>query len=114
MDVYNEDCHLWSEGKKVRLLLSKLGTAEHNKLVNYILLKKTNELTFTEAVNILSELFSQKTSLFHKRWKCLNLMKDDGHDYITYAANVNKHCEEFKLAELSADNLNAWCLFKGW
>lgn len=112
-DVYNEDCQSWSEGKKVRLLLSKLGTAEHNKLVNYILPKKTSELTFTEAVNILSELFSKKTCLFHKRWKCLNLMKDDEQDYITYAVNVNKHCEEFKLAELSADNFKCLVFVQG-
>ena len=61
--------------KKVRLLLRKLGTVEHNKFVDYILpkkKKKTCELSFLETVKSLSELFNSKTSLFYKRWKCLN------------------------------------------
>ena len=37
--------------------------------------KKTCELGFLEIIKLLSELFSSKTSLFHKRWKCLNLTK---------------------------------------
>ena len=68
--------------KKVRLLLRKLGTVEHNKFVDYILPQKTCELGFLETVKLLSELFSSKTSLFHKRWKCLNLTKRDSNDYL--------------------------------
>ena len=91
--------------KKVRLLLRKLGTVEHNKFVDYILQKKkTCELGFLEIVKLLSELFSSKTSLFHKRWKCLNLTKRDSDDYSVFSSVVNKNCDDFKLGELSADN----------
>ena len=55
----------WANSKKVRLLLRKLGATKHTKFVNYILIRKTNELTFTEAVKLLIELFSRKTSLFN-------------------------------------------------
>ena len=54
-DVYETDCRQWSEGKKVRLLLRKLGTNEHSKFVDYILPKRTSELTFAEAVDSLTE-----------------------------------------------------------
>ena len=67
-DLYNIDCSNWSDQKKVRLLLSKLGA-------DYILPQKTSDQMFTETVKLLTELFSPKTSLFHKRWKCLNLTK---------------------------------------
>ena len=39
------------------------------------LTKKTCELGFLETVKLLSALFSSKTSLFHKKLKCLNLTK---------------------------------------
>ena len=77
-DLDNIDCSNWSDQKKVRLLLSKLGAAEYDKFVDYILPQKTSDLTFTETVKLLTELFSPKTSLFHKRWKCLNLTKRRG------------------------------------
>ena len=82
---YNIDSSNWSDQKKVRLLLSKLGAAEHNKFVDYILPQKTSDLTFTETIKLSTELFSPKTLLFYKRWKCLNLRKKDDKDYLTFS-----------------------------
>ena len=94
-DFFSTDCKNWSD-QKTRQLLRKLETTEHNKFVDFILLRKTLELSFDEAVKLLTELFSPKTSLVHKRWKCLNLTKNDEDDFATYAGVVNKHCDEFK------------------
>ena len=104
-DIYITDCADWTDAKKVRLLLRKLGIVEHNEFVDYILakIKQTCELGFLETVKLLSELFSSKTSLFHKRWKCFNLTKRDSDDYLGFASVVNKNCDDFKLGELSAD-----------
>ena len=99
--------------KKVRLLLSKLGAAEHDKFVDYILPQKTCELTFTETVKLLKERFSPKTSLFHKRWKCLNLTKKDDEDYLTFSSVVYKHCDEFKVSDLSADDFKCLIFVQG-
>ena len=68
------------------------------------LTKKNCELGFLETVKLLSELFSSKTSLFHKRWKCLNLTKRDSDDYLGLGSVLNKNCDDFKQGELSADN----------
>ena len=111
-DLFNTDCKDWTDLKKSRLLLSKLSTSEHTKFANYILPQKAYELLFTEIVNILRELFSRKTSLFHKRWKCLNLVRKE-QDFMTIAAVVNKHCDDFKLAELSADNFKCLIFVQG-
>ena len=86
---------------------------EHNKFVDYILPKKSCELGFLETVKLLSELFSSKTSLFHKRWKCLNLTKRDSNDYLGFASVINKNCDNFKLGELSADNFKCLIFTQG-
>lgn len=70
-------------------------------------------MTFKEAVKLLTELFSLHTSLFYKRWKCLNLTKKDSEDYITFASIVNKHCDDFKLSELSPDNFKCLIFVQG-
>ena len=65
-DIYANDCKNWSDSKKVRLLTRKLDTAEHTRFINYILPRKMNKLMYQEAVKLLTDLFSPKTSLFHK------------------------------------------------
>ena len=75
--------------------------------------KKTCELGFLETVKLMSELFSSKTSLFHKRWKCLNLTKRDSDDCLGFASVVNKNCDDFKLGELSADNFKCLIFAQG-
>ena len=84
-----------------------------NKFVDFILPRKTSEISFDETVKLLTELFSPKTSLFHKSWKCLNLTKNDEEDFATYAAVVNKHCDEFKLSELTANNFKCLVFAQG-
>ena len=102
--LYATYCVNWAVSMTVHLLLKKLGTTEHTKFVNYILPSKTNKLTFTKVVKLLREFFSPKTSLFHIRWKCMNLTRKDHEDYTTFMLVVNKHCNDFKLSELSANN----------
>ena len=77
------------------------------------LTKKTCELGFLETVKLLSELFSAKTSQFHKRWKCPNLTKRDSDDYLGFASIINKNCDDFKLGELSADNFKCLIFAQG-
>ena len=109
-DLYNTDCTNWANFKKVRLLLRKLGAVEHTRFVNYILVKKTSDLTFTETVQLLTELFSPKTSLSHNKWKFMNLTRKYDKDYITFAS---KHCNDFKLSELGANNFKCLILIQG-
>ena len=58
---------------------------------------------FKETITLLSEVFSPKTSLFHKRWKCMNLVKKEDEVFTTFVIIVNNLCEGFKPAELSPD-----------
>ena len=110
--IYTIDCANRSDSKKVHLL-RKLGTTERIKFINYILSLKASKLTFAEAVKLLVELFSPKKSLFHKRWRCLNLTKKEGKDDTTFASVVNKPWDYFRLAELSADNFKCLIFMQG-
>ena len=102
-----------AQEKKVRLLLGKLATTEQNRFVEFILPKKTTNLDFSETSKLLSELFGPNTTLFHKRWKCLNTVKDNQQDFLTFSALVNKLCNDFKLAELTADDLKCLIFAQG-
>ena len=103
-DIFNVDCEQWPIDRKVRLLLRKLGTTEHNRFLDFILPKKTTYLDFSETIKLLSELFGSNKTLFYKCWKCQNTVKDNQQDFLTFAASVNKLCNDFKLAELTADD----------
>ena len=59
-------------------------------------------MDFSETIKLISELFRPNTTLLHKRWKCLNTVKDNREDFLTFAASVNKLFNDFKLAELTA------------
>ena len=75
--------------------------------------KITCELGFLETVKLLSELFSSKKTLFHKRCKCLNLTKRDSDDYLGFASVVNKYCDDFTPGELSVDNIKSLIFLQG-
>ena len=74
-DIFNLDCEQWPCKKRVNLLLRKLGKTEHNRFVDFILPKKTTDFDFSETIKVLSEQFGPNTTLLHKRWKCLNIVK---------------------------------------
>ena len=112
-DIFNVDCEQWPSEKKVRLLLRKLGTTEHNRFVDFILPKKTTDLDFSETIKHLSELFGPNTTFFRKCWKYLITVKDNQQDFLTFAASVNKLCKDFKLAELTADDFKCLIFAQG-
>ena len=111
--IFNVDCEQWSSKKKVRLLLRKLGTTEHSRFLHFILPKKTTDLDFSETFKLLSELFGPNTTLFHKRLKCLNTVKYKQQDFLTFAASLNKPCNDFKRDYLTSDALKCLIFAQG-
>ena len=51
--------------------------------------------------------------MFHKRWKCRNTIKDNHQDFLTSAASVKKLCNDFKQAELTADDFKCLIFAQG-
>ena len=79
------------------LVLQKLGAHENMKYTNYILPNKPEGMSFEETIETLSKMFGERDSLFHTRYKCLNIIKEDDEDFVAYAGKVNAQCEQFKL-----------------
>ncbi|CAH8529728.1 unnamed protein product [Dicrocoelium dendriticum] len=102
-DLFRVDLAGASEDKRVRLMLRKLGAAEHEKFMNFILPKKSTDLTFDEAVATLSQIFGEQSSLFNIRYKCLTMTKRDDEDWVTYSSRVNRECERSLFHKMTAD-----------
>ena len=100
--IFMKRCEQWSDEEKITLL-HKLGTEENTKYANLILPLKPVEITFSKTVEILLKIFHKRDSLFHTRYKCLNIVKQEDDDYVTYAGLVHAQSEAFKLKELSSN-----------
>ncbi|BHF82338.1 hypothetical protein SprV_0802547500 [Sparganum proliferum] len=102
-DMFSVDLAAQDDAWKVRLLLRKLGPAEHERYANFILPKNPREVTFKDTVQTLSQIFGDQSSLFNTRFQCLQLCKRDSDDFITYAGIVNRECGRFQLGSLTED-----------
>ncbi|XP_055522648.1 uncharacterized protein K02A2.6-like [Wyeomyia smithii] len=102
-DLFESNAHSLDDAAKVRLLLRKLDTSSHSRYVNYILPKLPKEVTFAETVKTLVKIFGRQTSVFHKRHQCLQLVKSEADDIITYGGKVNRACEEFEFKDLKIE-----------
>ena len=88
---------LWSDEEKITLLLQKLGSQENTKYTNWIQPTKPEEISFDKTIKMLSRIFNECDCLFHTRCKCLNIIKQENEDFISYTGTVNSHCELFKI-----------------
>ncbi|BHF65306.1 hypothetical protein SprV_0200831600 [Sparganum proliferum] len=67
-DMFSVDLAAQDDAWKVRLLLRKLGPAEHERYANFILPKNPREVTFKDTVQTLSQIFGDQSSLFNTRF----------------------------------------------
>nr|VZI31707.1 unnamed protein product [Spirometra erinaceieuropaei] len=102
-DLSSVDLAAQDDAWKVRLLLRKLGPAEHERYANFILPKNPREVTFKDTVKTLSQIFGEQSSLFNTRFQCLQLCKRYSDDFITYGDIVNRECGRFQLGSLTED-----------
>ncbi|BHF86025.1 hypothetical protein SprV_ctg2002920300, partial [Sparganum proliferum] len=102
-DMFSVDLAAQDDAWKVRLLLRKLGLAEHERYANFILPKNPPEVTFKDTVQTLSQIFGDQSSLFNTQFQCLQLCKRDSDDFITYAGIVSRECGRFQLGSLTED-----------
>ena len=100
-DLFANDASRLDEMAKTRLLVRKLGTAEHQRFISFILPSLPRDLSFNSTVQKLKLLFGHAESVLSKRYKCLQIAKSGGEDVIAYACKVNRACENFELAGMS-------------
>ncbi|KAA3674010.1 uncharacterized protein DEA37_0012162 [Paragonimus westermani] len=84
-DTFTMELASRDDDTKVRLLLRKLGPAEHVRYANYILPAEPRTLTFADTAQKLTKIFGDTSSLFNSRFQCLQLVKRDVGDFVAYA-----------------------------
>ncbi|CAH8568978.1 unnamed protein product [Schistosoma guineensis] len=102
-DLFYIDLCKLDDASKVRILLRKLGTMEHERYSNFILPKNPRDFSFDDTVKTLSQIFGEQSSLFNIRYQCLKLTKEPGDDWVKHAGTVNRECERFRLSSMSED-----------
>ena len=113
MDLFENEFSHKNEEWKIRLLIRKLGTQEHERYTNYIIPKGATDFTFAETVELLKEIFGNKQSLFNTRFNFLKLQKSDDEDFVTFTGIVNRECEKFKLSSLTEEQFKCLIFIKG-
>ncbi|XP_019542999.2 uncharacterized protein K02A2.6-like [Aedes albopictus] len=112
-DLFESDARHLDDAAKVRLLLRKLDTTSHSRYLNYILPRLPRDVTFDDTVSTLKKIFGEQTSLFRRRFQCLQLSKSEGDDIITYGGRVNRACEDFDFANLTIDQFKCLVFVTG-
>ncbi|XP_055699110.1 uncharacterized protein K02A2.6-like [Phlebotomus papatasi] len=103
-DIFREDAKALSEAARVRLLLRKLSPNCHAGYVNSLLPRAPRDLNYEQTVEALNKLYGSRESLFHIRWKCLQMQKDEADDFKSHSTKVNKACEDFRLGDLTPEH----------
>ncbi|CAH8549162.1 unnamed protein product [Schistosoma turkestanicum] len=102
-DLFKVDLNNLDDATKVRILLRKLGTIEHERYSNFILPKNSRDFSFDATIDTLSQIFSEQSSLFNIRYQCLKIIKSNEDDWVKHAGLVNRECERFKLSSMTED-----------
>ncbi|XP_053698732.1 uncharacterized protein K02A2.6-like [Sabethes cyaneus] len=106
-ELFAKDAARLDDATKVRLLVRKLGAAEHERFVSFILPKAPKDFNFSQVVEKLKALFGAAESMVSKRYRCLQTAKAPTEDYLSYACRVNKSCVQFELAKLSEEEFKS-------
>uniref|UniRef100_A0A182Y229 DUF7083 domain-containing protein n=1 Tax=Anopheles stephensi TaxID=30069 RepID=A0A182Y229_ANOST len=112
-DLFEKDASKLEDDAKVRLLLRRLGQAEHERYTSYVLPRKPKDFSFAETVSTLKGLFGSRESGVSKRFKCLQLQKNGLEDYVMFGCRVNKSVVEAELAKLSEEQLKCFLFVCG-
>ena len=61
--------------------------------------RKPEEISFDKTIKT-SRISNKHDSLFHMRYKCLNIIKQENEDFTSYDSMVNSQCELLKINEI--------------
>ncbi|XP_053686250.1 uncharacterized protein K02A2.6-like [Sabethes cyaneus] len=106
-DLFDKDASSLDDDAKVRLLMRKLNPAAHERYSSFILPKQTKDFSFAQTIEKLKAIYGSPVSIFHRRYQCLQTVKEDADDFVTYSCKVNKSCVDFKLRDLSEEQFKS-------
>ncbi|XP_038106552.1 uncharacterized protein K02A2.6-like [Culex quinquefasciatus] len=112
-EAFNKGGEKLEEADKVRLLVRKLSSVDHDRYVNYILPENPPDRSFQNTVDTLKEMFGHQTSVFFRRYQCLQTTKRNAEDFVTYASTVNRACEDFNIRTITSDQFKCLVFVAG-
>ncbi|XP_039447993.1 uncharacterized protein K02A2.6-like [Culex pipiens pallens] len=112
-EAFNKGGEKLEEADKVRLLVRKLSSVDHDRYVNYILPENPPGRSFQDTVDTLKEMFGHQTSVFFRRYQCLQTTKRNAEDFVTYASTVNRACEDFNIRTITSDQFKCLVFVAG-
>lgn len=98
VDLFDSDAKNLEDAAKVRLPLRKLDTPSHIRYVNYIMSELPKHVNFADTVEILMKIVGDQ--IFNKCFHCLQLIKSEADDIISYGGKVNCECEDFDFKNM--------------
>ncbi|XP_055681836.1 uncharacterized protein K02A2.6-like [Lutzomyia longipalpis] len=105
--TFLEDGRNLDDPGRVRLLLRRLDNAAYARYSNLLRPVDPATIPFDDTVQRLTKLFGKGESLFSTRRKCLQFVMKESVDWATHGGLVNSICEDFRLAECTADQFKA-------
>lgn len=112
-EIFQEDAKSLNDAERIRLVLRKLDANSHDRFKDMLLPKSPKDFPFAEVVKKLKDAFGRQESLFNTRYKCLQATKSGNTDFVTYAAQVNRQCEDFRLKELDDNQFKCLMFVRG-
>ncbi|XP_041785652.1 uncharacterized protein K02A2.6-like isoform X1 [Anopheles merus] len=112
-DLFAQDASRLDDAAKVRLLVRKLGPAEHARYASFILPSVPREIPFDETGKKLKALFGRAETLVSKRYKCLQPTKSRTEDFVSFVCRVNRSCVNFQLSAMSEEQFKCLILVCG-
>jgi len=97
---------------RTRLLLDKLGQTEFDRLVDHIAPKDPTKMTQEELIDVLKNLFRDKTSLTRRRIEILNYRYDKSVPITEHIDRINRFASDFERSKLTDDNFRVLLLLQ--
>ncbi|VDM01071.1 unnamed protein product [Schistocephalus solidus] len=88
---------------KVSILIHKLCPIEKERFVNLILSMIPQEITFTDALKTLKQIFGKHCFLCNNRFQILQTRKQELDDFITHVGIANCECRSLEVSSAMED-----------
>ncbi|VUZ48686.1 unnamed protein product [Hymenolepis diminuta] len=98
---------------RINMLLLKFCKNDHDLYLAYLLPLSPKDFTFEETFEECGKVFGDNTSLFNRRFKCLNLAIGEGEDTHEYAAAVNRMCNASPYGSLKQGQFRCLVFIQG-
>ncbi|VDL40615.1 unnamed protein product [Hymenolepis diminuta] len=96
----------------IHMLLRKFSKSDQYLYLAYVLPLSPEDLAFEETIEKCEKGLGDNTSLFSRRFKCLNLAVREGKDIHKYTAVVNRMNNTFSYWSLRKDQFSCFVLIQ--